>query len=213
MEVKKIRRDTSVSLSQDRAEQLRVLAEAHGLSPRELVESWISTGLRVLGVSPKGVPYWAPPEISIRKILLNGLSFLELRHNALPTTLLRVTRLDDEDPVETSEALALAQALDETARVNRPWEYNCTKHGGRIVAVRRRGTGVILLVAESGDDNDEEREAAARVVLSPAMALELSDAMRFLCEPTQEPAVTFELADPPKSAAEKELAEAYEVAW
>ncbi|MEN3974293.1 hypothetical protein [Emcibacter sp. SYSU 3D8] len=213
MGVKKIRRDTNLSISRDRAEQLRRLAEAYNCSPREVIEDWISNGLKTLGLNADGIPHWAPPDTSVRKISVNGIAFIELRHAGLPVTLLRVTLEDDTG--SSSEALALAKALEEAARVNRPWEYNCTKHGGRRLDVRRRGGAVILTADDKGDETGEERPTAPRIVLSPAMTEELADAIRFLLHSSVEASQTLECKESgaAASAPELALAEAFELAW
>ena len=213
MGFKKNRRDTSVSVSQDRAEQLRILAEAYDCSPREVVEQWISEGLKELGVSPQGVPYWSPPGMSIRKITINDLGFIELSHEAIPKTLLRLSYVTDANLGEASEALDLAQAIESAAKVNRPWEYDCTKHGGRIMSLRRRGAGVVLTIDDREAAEAADRESAPEVLLSPTMALELADAIRFLCHPSQHPASSIKLRDNQAKPIERELAEAFEVAW
>jgi len=140
---------------------------------------------------------------------LNEMHAWAREHVGLPPTLLTLeTPGDPEVPKDSAidrirEAEGFASALDWSAEVGRPWDYDCTKYGGRRIYITRQGAAVTIRIDE------------ARRALTPSLAKDLAEAVREVIERTKSlRGKAVEVArKPPVGVSSAEFRAACEVTW
>jgi hypothetical protein len=158
LEVPVARGRVSINLPYERAEQLRKLANRHGVGVTALIERWIVRELEELGEKSQ------PPAGYFTELLAIGKErAILLQASGLPVTALT-----------PNEARALCEALFNAADQNKATVLPRTERGNRHIEIRRQGRGVVLSI-------DGHRRS-----MTPLIATDLGTFLNFEADEAEE---------------------------